>query len=192
MLAHLRVTHINAAESYICDVCGKVFSRRDSFNSHKYIHKPDRPTYVCHVCGKSFKRKRNLTKHLELHDPTFSCEFCEAKFPSDFKLRSHRFIHTGEKPFKCKHCPEEFRTRKGLCRHSMYRHGKRVGGTTNETNENDDDNEEQLPSFILKVEHDTADDDQHDDKFHAGGLTNDAGNTEEGVTSVVVEQIKFG
>ena len=36
------------------------------------------------------------------------CSYCGKRFPTPSKLQRHSFIHTGEKPFSCPHCPKSY------------------------------------------------------------------------------------
>lgn len=46
---------------YVCNECGKVFSRNDSFAHHKTIHKGQSR---CPICQKLFFRKYTMMSHL--------------------------------------------------------------------------------------------------------------------------------
>jgi len=46
---------------YVCNECGKVFSRNDSFAHHKTIHKGQTR---CPICQKLFSRKYTMMSHL--------------------------------------------------------------------------------------------------------------------------------
>lgn len=80
---HFHDNHIREEEKYFaCDYCDEKFSFRT--NRNKHVHAKHIKRFVCDVCGKGFGGKD--------------------------KLASHRFTHTGEKPFQCDKC--EYRTAK--------------------------------------------------------------------------------
>jgi len=53
---------------YICNFCGKTFTRPSSLRIHTYSHTGERP-YVCNWpnCGRSFSVQSNLKRHAKTH-----------------------------------------------------------------------------------------------------------------------------
>ena len=116
-------------ESCMCEECGKIFGNMRALQDHMdRMHNEGERTEVCSTCGKSFYNRKQLRLHERSHNTArprnFVCEHCGKAFDSNQKLRSHVTIHTGEKPFECKHCHEKFKHY-----NVMVVHQKRCDGT---------------------------------------------------------------
>ncbi len=59
--------------------------------------------------------------HREVNKPHL-CDVCERSFPTPWKLKRHRVIHTGEKPYKCSICDKYFNVRDNLKVHMKQKH----------------------------------------------------------------------
>ena len=51
-----------------CNVCQKVFTRKDSLKTHMFIHRKDAASgYICDLCGKAYAKLYRLKTHMLTH-----------------------------------------------------------------------------------------------------------------------------
>ena len=142
----------HTAKIHPCDICGKLFKQKEQLKVHKRQH-TEKVVLVCQYCGKNLRGRPSLEHHERLHtgERPFQCKYCDMrfvcistlqtheqdhtgyqfvcaqcgdKFKTKQNLQEHERIHTGEKPEKCEHCSELFRTRSDLWIHKKLRHSK--------------------------------------------------------------------
>ena len=80
-----------------CEVCSKVFQRKDLLKKHKHTHKALKKIHTCKHCNKSFTRKDNMQDHI-------------------------RSVHNNERPYKCNLCSRTFKKKYHLKRHVSVKH----------------------------------------------------------------------
>ncbi|XP_064101148.1 zinc finger protein 729-like [Macrobrachium nipponense] len=143
--AFKQITHLKehmhkhtGMKSFGCTTCGAHFTQRGAVKRHiSVIH--DGKGDIERV--KSFSaRKKNLGKTAclfirtrstklkeEVHPSTpksEKCDVCGKEYTLSY-MKSHKRCHTGEKPFKCKHCKVSFRQKSHLKSHLVCHTGKR-------------------------------------------------------------------
>jgi len=80
----------------------------------------------------TFANESLLKAHFKQHHPHSAllinaCQICQKVFKSEYALRTHLKIHTGDKPYQCNHCDKTFNRKDGLKRHLLAVHDE---GTT--------------------------------------------------------------
>ncbi|KAL2308309.1 hypothetical protein Nmel_001323 [Mimus melanotis] len=118
-----------AGESFKCERCGKVFAYKYYRDKHlKYtrcVDQGDRK-FPCHLCDRSFEKRDRLRIHIlhvhEKHRP-------HKAFTASSILRTHIRQHSGEKPFKCKHCGKAFASHAAHDSHVRRTHSRDKGCT---------------------------------------------------------------
>ncbi|XP_059056372.1 zinc finger and SCAN domain-containing protein 21-like [Achroia grisella] len=105
-------------ESWVCEICGKMFIHRASLYTHTRSHLP--PQYGCEKCDYRTWHKHDLVKHLRIHtgEKQYQCHFCTSSYHTSSNLTGHiRRFHEGLKRFQCHLCDRKFFDRTKLNRH---------------------------------------------------------------------------
>lgn len=79
--------------SYTCHECKQQFSALHLFQQHFLTHPdPDNKKFLCQVCGKRFSRADHLNRHAQLHTDikVHKCILCGEEFPRASHLDKHR------------------------------------------------------------------------------------------------------
>jgi len=111
--------------TYVCPICGQMFSLHDRLAKHMASRHKSKSTdssskaYFCDVCKRSFARSDMLTRHMRLHTgiKPYTCRVCGQVFSRSDHLSTHQRTHTGEKPYKCPSCPYSACRRDMITRH---------------------------------------------------------------------------
>ena len=122
MHAHKRKFHDGIVESVLCNVCGAVFTTRQSLRRHRNIEHPTNDRLRCDICGKRCGDTSVLRLHKRVHaEPEFVCKYCGKAVKSKQTLQTHERSHTGETPFKCKFCNYQSKCSSVLRKHFQVR-----------------------------------------------------------------------
>ncbi|KAI5636814.1 THAP domain-containing protein [Phthorimaea operculella] len=83
-----------------CEQCGMQLEDSRAYHGHFRRMHPD----------------KNRTNYPSMKSPCM-CEVCGRMFQSYALLKDHRWVHTGERPFKCSECSKSFRMKQRLVAH---------------------------------------------------------------------------
>jgi len=134
--AWLQIVKEEAAESVICQTCGKRYTNQATLESHvKLMHNDTTETESCHICGKSFKKGGStLWGHIRTHeDGGHICAICGAKFKVKSYLQRHLKSHDPDcKRYECNICGDKFTRPYLMKQHQEFTHKKNLPFKCNE------------------------------------------------------------
>ncbi|XP_039762883.1 zinc finger protein 846-like [Pararge aegeria] len=98
-----------------CRLCGAMWSRAEIAADHvSRAHGGNTPVHTCHVCGQRETTLGRLRIHVSTHSEKQKCELCGKMFRNKESLRTHLFIHKGEKEHACPRCDKKFLFKKAM------------------------------------------------------------------------------
>ncbi|XP_076631024.1 uncharacterized protein LOC143346632 [Colletes latitarsis] len=124
----------HAGKKFKCGLpgCPTVLRTASELKSHRsLVHEkqaPDRP-FQCSDCSYSAKTKTQLRRHRGQHEDTARAtkskvricphSGCHFKTKINSHLKRHMRLHTGTKPYKCRHCPYASNNLENLRKHVL-------------------------------------------------------------------------
>ncbi|KAI5636829.1 hypothetical protein NE865_10420 [Phthorimaea operculella] len=101
-----------------CPDCGKIFSRKSYMNNHYRLFHQKQTKHYCELCDKYLGSGWAMKVHIKgVHQ-----KIREPKTKTNAVLAKHRRTHTGERPYKCVHCPAAFAQSSALNSHTRTQH----------------------------------------------------------------------
>ena len=103
---------VHTIENVKCTKCEKAFKNPMLLKAHTdNVHEK----IPCADCGKHIGAPKMWShiqsQHTPNEDKKHKCEVCGKGFCEKERLKDHKNIHTGEKPYKCKFCSDCFASR---------------------------------------------------------------------------------
>nr|XP_033798416.1 zinc finger protein 888-like [Geotrypetes seraphini] len=134
----------SCSQKFICQVCGKTFTKRQSLQLHAKTHSTE---FLCNCCGEVFQSKEQAAIHRRTHRGklykcpqcdfqssinsmihlhrqkhrlgTVACEICNCAYPDRSTLSKHMCVHDKGRPYVCCYegCAWRFKTEMMLKAH---------------------------------------------------------------------------
>ena len=106
----------------MCVPCDDVVEQNQTRKDAKGVKR--KRTYECDVCEKRFRDSYNLKTHKRIHtnEKPYECDVCEKRFARTYSLKVHARIHTNERPYECDVCEKRFRESGNLQKHVRTQH----------------------------------------------------------------------
>lgn len=122
---HMRIH--SETKSYKCVFCEKSFRASDNLAKHVNSQHTKQNTYVCDLCARVFYCAVNLIAHKKTHENNrlFQCNECQRFYKSKMALKAHLFRHTGIRRYICGICSGRFVTNSELRSHDRIVHQRR-------------------------------------------------------------------
>ncbi|XP_063630787.1 zinc finger protein 761-like [Cydia splendana] len=120
----------NDRHKFVCSECDARFTEPKLREHVEWKHR-NNDRHKCDECDKIFKNTSSKRNHIKrVHEQNTLprdkiCDHCGRGFTTMAILRSHIRTHTGERPFKCAHCPATFAHSAALYTHNKLVHKKK-------------------------------------------------------------------
>ena len=99
------IISVHEDQKHPCVHCGRIFKSKDQLQKHiAWSHDKVQCEQCGELVGKGKMQRHNSSKHTSIYDKKFKCDVCGKSFDRNAKLKDHKNIHTGEKPYQCKFC----------------------------------------------------------------------------------------
>lgn len=113
LLNNVQHSGTNIRETYFSDVIAKEKDTQNMAVQDK--HPPEKVVVGISQVKKNIKKSQQFKKT----DGLFNCDLCDYSSRKVSSVKSHRMIHTGERPFTCDLCTKSFRQKEHLKNHRL-------------------------------------------------------------------------
>ncbi|XP_014215951.1 zinc finger protein 510 [Copidosoma floridanum] len=119
--SHILNHHQKLAKDFPCDICGKLFYRKNQMQTHRVIHDKSR-RFKCNLCSSYLLSRESLQLHMQRsHQKNYACDNCEKSFVSKKALNNHKITHFPPR-YKCIYCGNFYKSKHTLRDHTWYHH----------------------------------------------------------------------
>ncbi|CAI9733350.1 zinc finger 473 [Octopus vulgaris] len=99
--------YYDSSRPYICNVCGRTFSRNGDLTRHMRSHPES--AYDCKECLKALTERQDASAQGKVQSaPLYKCNVCGKTFSNNSYFERHQKQHSQEKPFSCDVCGKAF------------------------------------------------------------------------------------
>jgi KRAB domain-containing zinc finger protein len=109
--------------SFECDICAKLFIKKERLSKHQSVHFIDR-NFICVICSANFKTKYQLNRHLQYNrqNADYICDQCGKRFKTSAEIERHQVVHAIDRKYRCELCNSTFKSEVHLKKHKRSVH----------------------------------------------------------------------
>ena len=115
----------DSSGAYPCNNCSRTFATLIEMSRHCSDDHGIKKAFKCKICSKCFHNSRGLLLHTFIHtgEKHYKCLHCPLTFRQPGHRNDHmKKAHADELPYKCEHCDKAFKRRLFLTNHVKEEH----------------------------------------------------------------------